>query len=249
MDYAAALIEQNHLLGELLRDADWSMPVPTCPGWALLQLLRHVGRGDRWAAQIIADRADASLDPRLVRDGKPPADDLGALRWLSESPRTLLAAVEAVGPDTEVSTFLGPRAAAWWIRRRLHEATVHRADAAITLGAPYVLSAELAADGITEWLARLADEQALGSPPSLPAGTSLALRAADPHLKDATWIVRGTPQGVQWTGQPRSADLVLSGPAADLLLALVRRRPVEDTGITLRGDTALWRSWLALTPL
>ena len=250
MDYAAALIGQNQMLGELLRDADWSMPVPTCPGWTLLQLLRHVGRGDRWAAQIIADRADASLDPRLVRDGRPPADIPGTVRWLSESPRTLLAAVEAVGPDTEVSTFLGPKAAAWWVRRRLHEATVHRADAAIALGAPYELSAELAADGITEWLARLADEQALGSPPSLPAGTSLALRAADPHLKDTTWTVRGTPQGVRWTGQPAaSADLVLSGPAADLLLALVRRRPVEDTGISLQGDTTLWRSWLALTPL
>ena len=238
------------MLGELLRDADWSVPVPTCPGWTLLQLLRHVGRGDRWAAQIIADRADASLDPRLVRDGRPPADVPGAVRWFSESPRTLLAAVEAVGPDTEVSTFLGPKAASWWLRRRLHEAIVHRADAALALGARYQLSAELAADGITEWLARLADEQALGSPPSLPAGTSLALRAADPHLKDTTWTVRGTPQGVRWTGQPAaSADLVLSGPAADLLLALVRRRSVEDTGISLQGDTTLWRSWLAQTPL
>jgi uncharacterized protein (TIGR03083 family) len=249
MDYAVALIEQNHLLGELLRDADWSVPIPTCPGWTLLQLLRHVGRGDRWAAQIIADRADASLDPRLVRDGKPPADAPGAVRWLSESPRTLLAAVEAVGQDTAVSTFLGPKPAAWWLRRRLHEATVHRADAAIALGAPYDLSAELAADGITEWLGRLAEEQALGRPPALPAGTSLALRAADPQLGGAAWTVRGTPEGVRWAGQPASADLTLSGPAADLLLALVRRRPVEDTSISLQGDTALWRSWLALTPL
>jgi hypothetical protein len=86
MDYAAALIEQNHLLGELLQCADWSVPVPTCPGWTLQQLLRHVGRGDRWAAQIIADRADVSLDPRLVRDGRPPADVPGAVRWLSGSP-------------------------------------------------------------------------------------------------------------------------------------------------------------------
>jgi hypothetical protein len=35
----------------------------------------------------------------------------------------------------------------------------------------------------------------------------------------------------------------------DLLLALLRRRPAEDTGISMQGDTALWRSWLALTPL
>jgi hypothetical protein len=72
--------------------------------------------------------------------------------------------VDAIGPGSEVSTFVGPKAAAWWIRRRLHEATVHRADAAIALGVPYELSAELAADGISEWLERLADEQALGQP-------------------------------------------------------------------------------------
>jgi uncharacterized protein (TIGR03083 family) len=248
-DYATALTGQNRMLGELLQDADWSVPVPTCPGWTLLQLLRHVGRGDRWAAQIIADRVAASLDPRLVREGRPPADVPGAIRWLGQSPLTLLAAVDAIGPGTEVSTFVGPKPATWWIRRRLHEATVHRADAAIALGLPYELPAELAADGISEWLERLADEQALGQPPSLPAGASLALRATDQDLTESTWTVLGRPEGVHWTSQPGSADLTLSGPATDLLLALLRRRPVEDTVISRQGDTELWRSWLALTPL
>jgi uncharacterized protein (TIGR03083 family) len=249
-EYATALTGQNRMLGELLQDAEWSVPVPTCPGWTLLQLLRHVGRGDRWAAQIIADRADASLDPRLVREGKPPADVTGAIRWLSQSPLTLLAAVDAIGLGSEVSTFVGPRAAAWWVRRRLHEATIHRADAAIALGAPYQLPAELAADGISEWLERLADEQALGQPPALPAGASLELRATDHDLTESTWTVLGNPTGVQWTaGRPGSADLTLSGPATDLLLALVRRRPVEDTSISMQGATGLWRSWLDLTPL
>jgi MDMPI C-terminal domain len=55
--------------------------------------------------------------------------------------------------------------------------------------------------------------------------------------------------GVHWTSQPGNADLTLSGPATDLLLALLRRRPVEDTVISVQGDTGLWRSWLALTPL
>jgi uncharacterized protein (TIGR03083 family) len=248
-DYAIALTEQNRMLGELLQDADWSVPVPTCPGWTLLQLIRHVGRGDRWAAQIIADRADASLDPRLVRDGKPPADAPGAIRWLSRSPLTLLAAVDAIGPGAQVSTFVGPRAAAWWIRRRLHEATVHRADAAIALGAPYDLSAELAADGISEWLDRLADQQALGQPPSLPAGARLALHATDQDLTESTWTVLGTPKGVQPTSRQGAADVSLSGPATGLLLALTRRRPADYAGVTVQGDAELLRSWLAQTPL
>lgn len=249
MDYAAALTGQNQMLGELLRDADWSVPVPTCPGWTLLQLLRHVGRGDRWAAQIITDRADTSLDPRLVKDGKPPADVPGAIQWLSQSPLILLAAVEGVGPGTEVATFTGPKAAVWWTRRRLHEATVHRADAAIALGVPYELPAELAADGISEWLERLADEQALGRPSALPAGASMALRATDEDLAESAWTVLGGPEGVSWHSGPGDADLTVTGPATDLLLALLRRRPAEDTGVSMQGDTALWRTWLALTPL
>jgi len=250
MDYAEALIEQNRMLGELLRDADWSVPVPTCPGWTIMQLLRHVGRGDRWAAQIITDRADASLDPRLVRDGKPPADAPGAIRWLTESPAVLLAAVVAAGSRTAVSTFLGPRDAAWWIRRRLHEATVHRADAAIALGTPYELRAELAADGISEWLERLADEQGLGRPPSLPTGKSMTVRATDPQLTSNSWTVLGGSAGMQRVGGPSArADVTLTGPATGLLLALLRRTSAENAGVTVHGDTALWRSWLALTPL
>lgn len=215
-----------------------------------MQLLRHVGRGDRWAAQIITDRADVSLDPRLVRDGKPPADVSAAIRWLTESPAVLLAAVDTAGPRTAVSTFLGLRDAAWWIRRRLHEATVHRADAAIALGIPYELRAELAADGISEWLERLADEQGTGRPPSLPTGKSMTLRATDRRFTDNSWTVLGDSAGVRLAGGPPvHADVTLTGPATGMLLTLLRRRSVTDAGVSVHGDAALWRSWLTLTPL
>ena len=74
VDYAAALIEQNGLLGDVIFAADPNIPIPTCPGWSMLQLLRHVGRGDRWAAHIIQTKAGADLDPRTVPDGRPPDD-------------------------------------------------------------------------------------------------------------------------------------------------------------------------------
>ena len=59
-------------------------PVSTCPGWTLKQLFRHVGRGNRWAAQIIAERRTEALDPRDVRDGKPPDDPDAAIDWLND---------------------------------------------------------------------------------------------------------------------------------------------------------------------
>ncbi|WP_196766152.1 maleylpyruvate isomerase N-terminal domain-containing protein, partial [Mycobacterium avium] len=71
MDYAGAFLDENRAFAELFRDADESMPVPTCPDWTLRQLFRHVGRGDRWAAQIVRDRLDSYLDPRMVEGGKP----------------------------------------------------------------------------------------------------------------------------------------------------------------------------------
>src|SRR2546421_352939 len=75
MDSATALVEENHRLGELLCGVDPETPVPTCPGWVLRQLLTHVGRGDRWAATIVRERAEARVDIRTVPGGKPPAAD------------------------------------------------------------------------------------------------------------------------------------------------------------------------------
>jgi uncharacterized protein (TIGR03083 family) len=242
MDHASALVDQNARLGALLHEADWSTPVPTCPGWTLTQLLRHVGRGDRWAAQIITDRAPGDLDPRLVRDGKPPTDRAGALSWLADSPRTLLAAVRGAGDDTEVATFLGPRPASWWVRRRLHEATVHRADVALALHTEYALDAELAADGISEWLDRLVAERSAALAPA----ARLVLRATD--SPDA-WTVHGTPDGITWEAADSAADVHLTGPATDLLLALLRRKSAQDTAIDLTGDTIQWQTWLDSTPL
>jgi hypothetical protein len=77
-----------------------------------------------------------------------------------------------------------------------------------------------------EWLDRLADEQGLGRPPSLPAGKSMTLLATDQELTDNSWTVLGGSAGLQRAGgHPAGAD------------------------VSVHGDTELWRSWLALTPL
>lgn len=247
LDYAAVLIEQNELFGDLVGSADPSTPVPTCPGWSLQQLFRHVGRGDRWSAQIVADRMDRYLDPRTVRDGKPPADPAGALEWSHGGPQTLIDAVRDVGPDTPVWTFLGPRPAAWWIRRRLHEATVHRADAAIALGTPYDLSPELAADCISEMLDLLAAGRP-GSTPPLDAGSSLHLHATDEGLGSAgEWSISAAGNGVSWDHAHTKGAVAVRGRAVDLMLAFVRRVPSDEAAIEVLGEQQVWADWLERT--
>ncbi|OBH81155.1 maleylpyruvate isomerase family mycothiol-dependent enzyme [Mycobacterium sp. E2989] len=251
MDYAGVFLDENRAFSELFRDVDRSTPVPTCPGWSLDQLLRHVGRGDRWAAQIVRDRLEEFLDPRSVEGGKPPPDPADAISWLHGGAQRLVDAVELTGVETPVWTFLGPRPANWWVRRRLHEVAVHRADAAIATGAEFTLAAEVAADGITEWLERVAIQAGSdGSPLPLEGGNTLHLHATDPGLGEAgEWTIGVDAGRITWSHEHGKGTAALRGGATELLLAILRRVPLADTGIALFGDEAVWQDWLDRTPL
>jgi uncharacterized protein (TIGR03083 family) len=251
VDYAAAFIDENRAFSDLFHDVDDSLPVPTCPGWSLQQLFRHVGRGDRWAAQIVHDRLDDFLDPRSVEGGKPPPDPADAISWLSGGAQRLVDAVELSGVETPVWTFLGPRPANWWIRRRLHETAVHRADAAIATGSDFTLAPDIAADAITEWLERV-EIQAGGDGAALPleVGNSLHLHATDAGLGEAgEWTIGIADGRITWSHEHGKGAVALRGRATELLLAIVRRVQLPETGVELLGDDSVWQNWLDRTPL
>ncbi|PRC43219.1 hypothetical protein C6A85_000000106470, partial [Mycobacterium sp. ITM-2017-0098] len=96
MDFRAALLEQTRAFGDLIRSGDPATPVPTCGDWTLRQLFRHVGRGNRWAAQIISEHRNQPLDPHDVRDGKPPEDLDAAIEWLNSGAQLVIDAVGRV---------------------------------------------------------------------------------------------------------------------------------------------------------
>ncbi len=253
MDTATSLIAENAAFADLLREADPATPVPTCPEWNLGQLMRHVGRGDRWSARIVAEKSGDFIDPKTVPGGRPPADPDGQITWLKQGVLELLGAVEQSGPDTPVWTFLGMRPAAWWIRRRLHETVVHRADAALALGADFGVEPAVAADAITEYLERvviLADaEGPAGGDRPLGDGQSLHLHATEVGLGAAgEWTVLGRPDGIAFDHEHARATVALRGPARDLLLAMVRRGTAAELGLEIFGDQAVWDAWLARTP-
>ncbi|QUR66079.1 maleylpyruvate isomerase family mycothiol-dependent enzyme [Mycobacterium spongiae] len=251
MDHAALFVEHNRLFSEVIHNADESTPLPTCPDWTLGQLIRHVGRGDRWAAQIVGDRLEHFLDPRSVHDGKPPPDPDGTVAWLHDGAQRLLDAVNQAGGDTPVWTFLGTRPAKWWVRRRLHEVAVHRADAAIALKRDFALQPETAADGISEWLERLAIQAGSGDAAApLDGDTTMHLHCTDPGLdKAGEWTIRRCGTGIAWSHEHGKGTLALRGGATDLLLAMVRRVRVTDTAIQMFGDDGVWEKWLERTPL
>ncbi|MCV7302312.1 maleylpyruvate isomerase family mycothiol-dependent enzyme [Mycobacterium barrassiae] len=249
MDLRAALLDQTQAFGELVRGADPLTPIPTCPDWTLKQLFRHVGRGTRWAAQIISERRNEPVNPREVRNGKPPDDLDAAIDWLNAGPHAVITAIDQVGSDARVWTAAGMRPAGWWIRRLLHEVAVHRADAALALGADYDVSPDLAADAISEWIELMVLQATRQTTPPLERGRTLHLHATDAGLgPTGEWTIAHDDGGLSWTHDHGKGDVALRGPAKDLLLAVVRRRPVTELDIEVFGDSDVWDGWLERTP-
>lgn len=236
-------------LGRII-DGDLDRPVPACPGWTFKQLATHVGRGHRWAAQIVATRASAPVSTRDVPNGRMPDDPSQHQAWLAESADLVADAVTAVG-DEPVWTFTGPRPARWWARRRAHEAAVHLADAQLAAGRDVDLAPAFAADGVDEWLGLVVASTAnpdqareLGGD-----GQTLHFHATDPGLDEAgEWLVTRTPSGITVEPGHAKADVAVRAPAARLLLLLTRRLPADDPGVEIFGEQALLTHWLEHTP-
>ena len=140
-------------LAEILAEHDQSLPIPSCPEWTLRQLVTHVGRAHRWAAEITRTRSDVPIPFREVPDGKLPGDRAEQCAWLRAGAGRIVDAVREAGSDL-VWSLAGPAPAGFWLRRMAHETLVHRADAQLAAGAEPepVIEAEVAADAIDEWL-------------------------------------------------------------------------------------------------
>jgi len=257
IDLNAALLEQTRAFAQLVAGREMTTRVPTTPGWSLAELVKHVGHGHQWSAQIVARRAkDQTLDDYLNTPGASPADYTAEslLDWLPATAQALVNAVKEQGTETTVWTFLGPRQAEWWLRRRLHETTVHRADAAIALEANFELATDLAADGISEHLERIATQsgQEILTPQGphffvapLDEGKALHLASTD---HDARWTVVRDGTGVALTERHDSDATEVRGPVTDLLLILTRRCPIAETPIRIAGDAAVLLRFLDRTP-
>jgi uncharacterized protein (TIGR03083 family) len=219
--------------------ADPAARVPTCPKWPLRVLVGHIGQAHRWAADIVRSGPAPVPDP-CTSDPGHPANWSG---WLHEGAADLIDAVAAA--ESPVWTFFGPRPATFWLRRMLHDTTVHHADAALMTNNEFTVAPDLATDAITEWLEILSDPVTPTLNPDFAAlrGTGETLRLR-PDTGEP-WLITRTPEGVRWTRATLPADATLTGPVQNLLLVLTRRLPPDQ--ITITGDRDLADHWLAHT--
>jgi uncharacterized protein (TIGR03083 family) len=245
--YYAEIDASTAYLAALVEYCDPMMPIPGCPDWTVSQLAAHVGRVQRRAAEILATRATGPVDFDLVPDAELPADLAARGRWLTSGAARLTDALREAG-EARLWAFgsIGP--AGIWARRMANETMVHAADAGFAAGEEVVLVPELAADAIDEWLTLLSGP-IFGRPDPraavLPEGASLHVHATDPELGGAgEWLVTHQPDGIQVTAGHAKATVALSGPAADVLLVLLRRRELSAGQVRVFGDADLLGTWL-----
>jgi uncharacterized protein (TIGR03083 family) len=235
------------LMASVLRDApDISADVATCPEWTIAELARHTGLVHRWATKVVSSRAGARI-PFPDADSPWESAD-GWAQWLTAGATPLVAALRDAGPDTAVWTWGPGRCAGWWARRMLHETTVHRADAELTLGAVPAVDPDIAADGIDEFLGNLpSGRRPAPHLSSLPAGESVHLHATD---SDGEWLVRFLgPAGIEWSRGHAKASAAVRGPVAELLLFAYGRIPPSDERLAVFGDPAVLTAWQTKTAL
>ena len=250
--YFAEIEASTAGMAEIVAEHEQGLPIPTCPEWTLRQLATHVGRAHRWAAEITRTRSDAPIPFRAVPDGRLPDDRAAQTAWLLAGAALIADAVREAGSDL-VWWFTGRGARGFWIRRMAHETLVHRADAQLAAGADPepVIEAEVAADAIDEWLTLLAAGilgSAGESAGALPAGAGLHVHATDDGLGGrGEWMIRSDAGGLAVEPGHGKGDAALAGPAASLLLVLMRRQQAFHPAVTVHGDSAVVSGWLAST--
>ena len=167
--------------------------------------------------------------------------------WLTDGAARLIGTVQAAGDDL-VWAFDEMLPASFWARRMAHETAVHRADAQIAVGREPDLAPVLAADAIDEWLSGT-DSATDPRADALPPGRVLHIHATDAALAGSgEWTLRGEAAGISLEHGHGRGDVAVRGPAARLLLVLVRRLPPDDPAVEIIGDGALFSRWLEHTP-
>ncbi|MGV4929796.1 maleylpyruvate isomerase N-terminal domain-containing protein [Streptomyces sp. BHT-5-2] len=248
--HCAEIVAQTALLRTRVEGADLSAPVPTCPGWTLARLLRHLGGAHRRVETLVRTRATGPVPDGPAGDVPGPADGDGSAlaARLTEGADRLADTLRAAGPEAAVWT-PGPGAtSAFWARRMAHETVVHRADAIFATAQapggpavadrPFAVVEDVAVDALDEWMSFGSLPAVLERGPRISAflgtGRTLRLQATDGTPEAAAdWLVDLDADALSWHRPPPlapstpPATTTVRGALNDLLLLVYGRLPAR----------------------
>jgi uncharacterized protein (TIGR03083 family) len=214
---------------------DLAAAVPTCPGWTVADLTRHVGQV--YLHKTVAMREGAEPDewpPKGLADEEP-------LALLDRAYAELRGEFATRQPQDPAGSWYTPdQTVGFWIRRMAQETVIHRIDAELGTGQPVApIPADLAVDGIDELLTvvvaysvatwgKYFTDILAGSP-----GRTYTVRT-----DGAAWRARTGPGlfAVEDGAGKDATDVTVSGPPADVLRWVWNREGAgEPSGVTVEG--------------
>jgi uncharacterized protein (TIGR03083 family) len=243
--YCTEIVAQAELVRTAIAGADLATPVPSCPGWNVGQLIRHVGGAHREAETVVRTREQPGPDDFRDPTHFDEHDAAALVEWVVAGANHLATTLREAGPNVAVPGPLPDTTSTFAARRMTHETAMHRADAVLALGQQYELDNDVAVDAIDEWLE-------LGSLPMhfdvhpwmrelLAPGRTLHLHATD---TEAEWVVDLTGDAITWRRSHEKAPVAVRGPVVELLLLIYKRRPADSGRVEIIGDEELLDFWL-----
>jgi uncharacterized protein (TIGR03083 family) len=209
---------------------DLRADVPSCPGWTVTDLLRHVGEVYLHKVECIRTG---------VRPAHWPPHSLEKEDPLPLLDRAYAALVEQLGRDPSAPAFSWyepDQTVGFWVRRMAHETVIHRVDAELALRtALEPIPDDLAVDGIDEVLHHFLAYDTRGAPEAFGRALSESDgRAVLVAAGDARWSVTPTREGVVVTPADGPAAGSVTGDPQEVLLWLWGR--AGGGAVQLAGD-------------
>lgn len=242
-EHITAVGQEAKLFAEAAEQGGLDVDIPTCPGWDMRELVRHLIEIHLWAAAHIAQPHDKPWVDDLAELAEfwpdlavfwPEDEDL--VKWYLDTNANLVDALESAPLDVDSFTFLpAPSPLAMWARRQAHETAVHRFDAENAAGIASEFDPTFASDGIDELLMAFSPRR---DEFPVESARTMVVHATD---TDDSWHVTLAPDGITTIRGDGPAGLTLKGNAADLYLVLWNR--AEDSSVAVSGDKELLELW------
>ena len=231
-----------------LRDAasaaELTATVPSCPGWTVSDLVRHV-------AEVYRHKVTLMRTGEEPEEWPPPSLAAEApLAALGRAYGALRAEFRTRGPGQPAPTWYDPdQTVGFWIRRMAQETVIHRLDAELGADAPIApIPDDLAIDGIDELLKAFVAYDAKKYPDDYTeALANKPARSYNITTTDVEWLVGTAPNSFTVGGGPgmtpathTNTDTTITGtPTAVLRWAWSRETPGEPSAVTIEGHADL----------
>jgi uncharacterized protein (TIGR03084 family) len=238
LDDLAAEHEALDVVVADLDEAAWETPTPA-EGWNIRDQVGHLAFFDEQAALALRDQdgfADNLIEiakdvgaymDRSVQKGRA-IGGRGVLEWWRASRIDMLNASQGVDPKARIPWYGPPMSPASFFSARIMETWAHAQDVADALGI------ERHTDSRIKHVAHLC---------VLSRRHAYAVNGLAEPTSDV-FVVLGGPDGETWSWGDEHAAHRISGTAEDLCLVVTQRRHVDDTALTVEGDSA--REWMSI---